>query len=1024
MLKILDQILHSDDITMIESSLTLFEAFCEHHDQSSLFADQTYMQQYQGVVRAYANLVSTRQLDAITQDKRPIHNRRRNAGLAAIRSIANSETLASAAGRQIDVLVPKILENLWMDTAEALDVLLHRVQDEDKEDLGYAMRRRTSISTVRTAEIVPDANPVAISGTALDVDKLAEEEIGVTAMQCLKNIFVVPNRPQIHAATLAVIKFIFERVDEGQSVLEPDNESGWATKLYGIIARWAPVQDRYVILVTTLDTLVKTPMTDEKLGQHTALAAMTGSLLRSDINLIGLSVMDILLGLIKQMKNLFKLQVGGGTPNGSVDVKANGSDAEDAELGKRRELLSMLEHCVGDLATHVYYTDQIPDMISAILIRLKPTRSASTTSTPQVENGYGNGPGAGSSVADLNDSQASMETYFSYKMGRISALRVIKEILLVANPRTKVSSHVGLARNRVPVQVWEGTQWLLRDPDGHVRKAYVDALVTWLDRETTRGDSRAREESLPYARSSLRNSRDAPLTATARRAVSNASTRDRPHRGKRSQFIPLLHLAMYDNALQYVDYDNDAVLLHVLLTKLTFKLGVNSARFAIPMVYRLQEDIQDLDTPIQKVRIAALCHGYFWALTEKFDFEASAVGRAIQNEVIRRRSKGFWIDGLHVPAPVVDQVGVPGQSRPSPTWDLKTLEKEEILPFDDRITLIECISTAYEESLQSPPTSPAASPGRPSATPLLSSVTASSMAQQTPEMQLPPHFREQMLTEFSRDEVVAALASAGKAESLNGSRTGTTATTRHRLTINTIGHQSNGHLPASPYGSQRGGGPRSAIGHADSGRLEAISRVRKTSYRSAVSPSASVSSRAGIASVEQLKMILSGTRPASAVGMSPTDDDSGDSMISYEGSPSEASYSQNHTRSDRQTSGIRNSKRSASASRREPLASNLPDEEATEAEAREKDDEVPPVPPLPEMHSSFKRNDSIGDTSIQDYAFKPSRRNLHSRAGESTRSSMPTGQNDERKIDLDDLLQGIDSRSGEGSLGNLTRPPY
>ena len=133
-----------------------------------------------------------------------------------------------------------------------------------------------------------------------------------------------------------------------------------------------------------------------------ALAAMVGSLLRSDINLIGLSVMDVLLGLIKQMRKLFQLQLSD-TPDDSADEKAGHDEIAAAAMAttaptaattatatttttsglpKRRELLAQLEQCVGDLATHVYYADQVPDMISAILVRLKPSSTSSTTSTP------------------------------------------------------------------------------------------------------------------------------------------------------------------------------------------------------------------------------------------------------------------------------------------------------------------------------------------------------------------------------------------------------------------------------------------------------------------------------------------------------------------------------------------------------------------------------------------------------------------------------------------------------------------
>ena len=1006
-LKILDLVLRSDDITMIESSLPTFEAFCEHHDQSSLFADQTYLQQYQDVVKAYAQLASNVQLVGKGADQRPIQNRRRAAGIQAIKSIAASDALASVSGRQIETIVPKILENLWTEDGEALEILLQRLEGEEKEQVIPAMRRRTSISTVRTADTVDGANPAVFSGTALDADRLAEEEIAVAAMQCLRSIFEVPNRPQVYAATNALIRFIFERVDDGEQVVERQPDSGWGPKILNIVARWAPVQDRYMILVTALDNLQRSPMLETNLAQQLALTIMIGSLLRSDINLIGLSVMDVLLGLIKQMRKLFALQIGS-SPSGSIDEKA--TPEVDTELPKKKELLLQLEQSIADLATHVYYADQISDMISIILARLRPTRSSSSASTPPTDKIDGIEGGPNSSVPDLGDGQSQVDNYFSYNAGRVSALRVVKQVLLVANPKTKISGNLDLSRNRVPSHIWEGSHWLLRDLDGSVRKAYSEALVTWLDRETTALDARAQDELAVKPRASLRN-RELALNTTARRALSSASNRERVGKTRKSQFLPMLHLSIYDNALQYVDNDHDIVLLHVLLTKLVFKLGVNATRYGVPMIYRLQEDVQELDSPLHKVRIAALCHGYFWALTEKFDFEASGIGRAIHNEVVRRRSKGFWIEGINIPAPSIGQIGIPGQPGQSPSWDVETLEREEILPFDERTTMVECIANAYEELGRSPPQSPVASPRREIHNPIHSS-TGSSLPVGDGDMELPSRFRDQMSADFSRDAVLQALNSEGKTESLTGSRTGTTITTRHRLAVNTATHYSNGHLP-SPFGSQRLMRPQSSSqigGEPDKLGLFGSGPGRKTSVRSAISP-ATTGPKAGIASIEQLKMILAGNASGGAFPL--IDDDSGDSMVSYE-TPSEASFNPPH-RTD--TTGS-----SADASS-PPIKETV--ESTNPSQRGEEEDEVPPVPPIPKSHS-FRKSDSFSDVSMQDYGSKgyPNKRNIHSRGGDSMRGSLRMKEESTRNMGLQDLLMAIDSRDSEGSLGNLSKPPY
>ncbi|KAJ9155710.1 Protein EFR3 [Pleurostoma richardsiae] len=1041
-IKIFNLILGSNDITMIESSLPTFEAFCTNHDASSLFADQVYLREYETVVGRYASLASTRGPPVKVQPSKPVALRWRNAGLEAIKSVTSSDALSSVAGRQYSIVVPMILENLWTDNDDFLEVLHQRVEIEEKVDSERLLKRRTSMATVRTAEEAGDTNPIALSGSALDVDKLAEEDTAVLAMQCLKQIFIVPNRTQIHAATTALLKFIENRIGQNHPVMRTDHnkgtDSGWAIKMFELVSRWAPVQDRYVILVTAMDFLVRTALTDEALQLHIVLTAMIGSLLRSDVNLIGLSVNDVLAGLIQHMKKLALMP--GGLAGGSLSEPLSPTVAEAAakSTSQRKELLGRIQHCIGDLATHVYYADQISDMITGILLRLKPIKSSSTAnSSPRGEKT--DAPQA--SVTSVSDDH-HVDSLFPLVVAKTTALKAIKSILLVANPKTKISGNVSLSRNRVPIQVWEGTQWLLRDPDGQVRKAYADALITWLDRETTKADLRARDEHAAYQRPSFKSARELPPAIGGRRAVSSASNRDKPVRLPRSTFLQLLHVAIYDNALQFVDYETDIVLLHILLAKLVFALGVNAVRYGLPMIFRLQEDIQEVETPIAKVRIGSLCHGYFWTLTEVFDFEASVVGRAIHNEIIRRRSKHFWVEGVHIPPPLLELVGTPGMPRPQPKMPIHEIESEALLPFDDRIALVECICTGYQETTVSPPVSPAASPGRSFTHPILSSALSASPRTEN-DHELPSRYREELLTEWSREAAMIAIQSQSKSASLNGSRAGTSGTGR-KLAIAVNGSLANGNkepIPASPLGSVQNIRPASQpVGPTGVGMLgvNMASKLRKTSVRSGISPSPSnLSSQNGgyVTSVDQLKMVLSGHARPPNLGAPATargeDDDSSDSMVSYDMSASELSFQNPQQGGPGVPQARVDSPRSRSVSRERkvslaeslgPLNSNPPDM-----------DPVPPVPPLPApLAGETRAVISPPPIAVQDHALTqspvkaPARRSIKSRGGDSVLSSaFATGEDAAPAMDLQSLLNGIDSRAGErGGLSNVTKPPY
>ena len=130
------------------------------------------------------------------------------------------------------------------------------------------------------------------------------------------------------------------------------------------------------------------------------------------------------------------------------------------------------------------------------------------------------------------------------------------------------------------------------------------------------------------------------------------------------------------------------VLLHLLLTSLVEKLGVNAVQNGLPMAFRLQEDIMEAEDPIAKIRMGSLCHGYFWAVSEKFDFDTSPIGRIIQNEIYRRKKKAFWVNRISIPPVPLSEIGIPGQASPQQDLPQEVLESGSLLPFDDRFQMV------------------------------------------------------------------------------------------------------------------------------------------------------------------------------------------------------------------------------------------------------------------------------------------------------------------------------------------------
>ncbi|KFY44308.1 hypothetical protein V494_01538 [Pseudogymnoascus sp. VKM F-4513 (FW-928)] len=1054
-LKILHLILKSGDITMVEASIPTFEAFCEHHDGASLSADQEYLRQYEDIVRNYASFASTRpKPPPAVSASAPMAMRWRVAGLRALKSVVSSQALGSVAGRQLDVIMPVLLENLWTDNPEYLDTLLNRAHLEERVSTEKLLKRRGSIATVRTVETTADVNPIALSGTTADADKLAEEDIGVLAIQCLQQIFEVNSRSQIRSGTLATLSFISDRVIQGEVLIDqqyPYNEDrGWATTVFLMFARWTPVQERYTILVTAMDALVRSPLNKSSAPQELVLATMIGSLLRSDINLIGLSVMDVLLGLIQHVLHLLHLgktksplhstNLGGVDGRSSKDrLPATSADrlaVDDVPSKVQVDLLRVLERCIGDLATHVYYADQISDMISALLLRLKPLP---VSGTPPDGAAVDDAEGASSLVAAAANivDNGSIDGFFSFDTAKLSALTAVKSILTVATKKSKIAEST-LGRTRVGLGVWESTQWLLRDIDGKVRLAYADAFLTWLDREANIEELTSLDEKPPRTQHKgiMRSSGDDSTDNMARRAVSATSNRERAAKLQRTNVIELLHLAIYENALQYTDSEPDIGMLHLILVRLVEKVGVNAVKSGLPMIFRLQEDIQDAET-LAKVRMGSLCHGYFWALSEKFDLRSSGIGTEIYDEIFRRQSKGFWAKIIQLPPVPLAEIGIPGTISPHEGLPTHELESESLTPFDDRETLVDLISVSYSQASAASAVSPVSSPNRSFNHPILSQPHEVNNLVAT----IPEAVKEEMLSEWSKEAVLASRCTGSKSVSLSGSRSGTNATgqARNYLTVN-----GNGAALSTQSLHQRSRPPSQAYGVI--GGLSAISKLRQST-----GPTLSDSSKNSITRVDQLKRVLSGQAPPSRGVGTIHNDSSSESMLSYDASPSEVSYDNRGPIPDRGRKPSNEIPRSKSHERAtgndgfKPLRSHPVQSDniihaSGDGGARETDEEdVPPVPPLPPsltVGGSPTGDDGVGrskslksraqEISLGEYLQNGGgeSRGRHTEEPQTIESGRQGREPSPGGLNLELLLKGINTGNGKSQEVEMVEPPY
>ncbi|KAI5295648.1 plasma membrane localization protein [Ascosphaera acerosa] len=751
-LTILDAVLRSNDLALVVESVTPFIALCRHLDPNLFIAERDVVERYARLVNTYAGFALSSPATVQPAPNTPNDNHNatppsissttallqwKTAGLRAIQAVLSIDDLGTDVMTQLDVVLPALLENLYDCTGSITSPLPSDASDDSSDPatsarinaleeakreldaLAYSANRNSmqsglSADAALAATVTRTATATA-EQTATDELRTAELQVRTLALGCLQQIFASStNTAHIRYATAQTLSFIVARRTTAD--MHSDSGSDWGNHLLGILATATPVQNRFLILLAAMESLLDTPLVPRSLPAQLVLAALVDGLLASPNNMIGLSVIDVLLGLLQHLLLLHRVSTGrtkrvlhrqattafvrytppatamrataalpdraGSAPAIPTEkggkIAAGGNAALSENTPGQAQLVGVLEQCIGHLATHVYYADQVADMVATILSKIRPSSctAASSSETSRAaadDEDDGNGDGDGGSATGTaigrkdpkasqitantvttgstasptaygspTDADADDERLFTFTQVQVSALRAVKNVLRIANGATQSLQHRTVpteSRTHVPISAWEETQWMLRHPDNAVQFHYVDALITWLQTETSALDLRIVE----YEKRTLQGSSNAlqavsssgngrPLTAHTSvppRNEGSLAVRDTQHHqidgggngnghgsadrlyhaiastvsasrhGRTahaaSHFLALLHLAIYEAATALGPGDaNDVATtlqLHLVLVTLVARLGVNAVRHGLPMIMRLQRDL-------------------------------------------------------------------------------------------------------------------------------------------------------------------------------------------------------------------------------------------------------------------------------------------------------------------------------------------------------------------------------------------------------------------------------------------------
>jgi hypothetical protein len=423
---ILTVVVSSNDLALSEHAVPVFDVFCIKHDGVLLRGDPLYIKSFQRLVDLYLEI-------ARGADSGPNAIQWKLVGIEAMKSVASSVSVSTPSGQsQLEDIIPILLNSLCLDKNGKILVELQRdISSQDSTRTG-----RNSIQLTRS--------------TAANGDNASQKQLLQTAIRALYHFFDTTSTDALKKATKTTIQYILTKKSPMQ----------WSETLLEIVTKRALVQTRFAVVTELVEYLVVLPPTD--LSRQLTVARLISSLLSSSVNMIGLSVIDVLRMLLHAQLQVLKAVA-------PSDLKKGSPSAFD--------LLLTLKECVVALGSHNYYGGQVSDMISEILLKCDCYQKNSNNSSAiiskldvnHIANGNSNNNATNNSSLNitnvLQSAGNSVNTIFL-----INSLQTISSILSIK----------GSGPSALSIITWDGTQHLVNHPSFEVRVAYANAMIQFL----------------------------------------------------------------------------------------------------------------------------------------------------------------------------------------------------------------------------------------------------------------------------------------------------------------------------------------------------------------------------------------------------------------------------------------------------------------------------------------------------------------------------------------------------------------
>lgn len=325
---ILDLALKNNDLHLVKAVLETYGMLCTHLDGDLFAGDKQFVDSFSSFSHKLINVGMNN-----SKSNTPNSLEWKMVSLMACKYVSGCLGYNVEFGKEFLNKTMPILITTFNETDKKNSLLALKSNDGESMKLKKVQLSKSA----RLQQQIDDD----LENDDVDIDDLYDESVAA-----LNSIFNTSLSSLLIDGTDQVVMFTFKA----------NLDSEWKLKFLQLCTSWVPVQLRFVVLTTLVSRLSKLSNDDKlnfDLQKHIANNIL--GLLKSKVNMIGLSISDLIQNMLDITQNLYFKQI-------------------DKILEDQVQQLSRIyEDIVLNLSTHIYYFDQVPDSIYEIFFKVEST---------------------------------------------------------------------------------------------------------------------------------------------------------------------------------------------------------------------------------------------------------------------------------------------------------------------------------------------------------------------------------------------------------------------------------------------------------------------------------------------------------------------------------------------------------------------------------------------------------------------------------------------------------------------------